>query len=145
MKNTQKMTALALGLLLGATAYGLYVTGETANAPVAPRTLKYGAAAQAPIVDQTPLQTAQRLAKMPISGEELPFAQEALRLADHEMDLAFGAGGGGGGREGGGAEREENKKKRGRERRKKRGGGGGEGEGAKKKKGAAKEKKAIGE
>ena len=91
MKNTQKMTAVALGLLLGATAYGLYLTGETANAPVAPRTLKYGAAAQAPLVDQTPLQTAQRLAKMPISGEELPFAQEALRLADHEMDLAFAA------------------------------------------------------
>jgi small-conductance mechanosensitive channel len=91
MKNTQKMTAVALGLLLGATAYGLYVTGETANAPVAPRTLKYGAAAQAPIVDQTPLLTAQRLAKMPTSGEELPFAQEALRLADHEMDLAFAA------------------------------------------------------
>src|SRR3982074_3065533 len=91
MKNTQKMTAVALGLLLGATAYGLYLTGETANAPVAPRTLKYGAAAQAPIVDQTPLLTAQRLAKMPTSGEELPFAQEALRLADHEMDLAFAA------------------------------------------------------
>src|SRR4030088_3460474 len=91
MKNTQKMTAVALGLLLGTTAYGLYRTGETANAPVAPRTLKYGAAAQAPLVDQTPLQTAQRLAKMPNSGEELPFAQEALRLADHEMDLAFAA------------------------------------------------------
>jgi small-conductance mechanosensitive channel len=88
MKNTQKTAAVALGLLLGATAYGLYRTGETANAP---RTLKYGAAAQAPIVDQTPLLTAQRLAKMPTSAEELPFAQEALRLADKEMDLAFAA------------------------------------------------------
>jgi len=44
-----------------------------------------------PIVDQTPLLTAQRLAQMPTTAEELPFAQEALRLGDHDMDLAFAA------------------------------------------------------
>src|SRR5260370_29449450 len=51
----------------------------------------YGGAAQAPIVDQSPLLTAQRLAQMPTSAEEQPFAEEALRLGDHEMDLAFAA------------------------------------------------------
>src|SRR6266481_4088773 len=90
MQNTQKTAAVVLALLLGATAYGLYRTGETANAPAAPGK-KYGAATQAPLVDQSPLLTAQRLAKMPTSAEELPFAQEALRLADKEMDLAFAA------------------------------------------------------
>jgi small-conductance mechanosensitive channel len=90
MQNTQKTAAVALALLLGATAYGLYRTGETANAPATPGK-KYRAATQAPLVDQSPLLTAQRLAKMPTSAEELPFAQEALRLADKEMDLAFAA------------------------------------------------------
>jgi hypothetical protein len=28
---------------------------------------------------------------MPTTAEELPFAQEALRIADHEMDLAYAA------------------------------------------------------
>jgi len=42
-------------------------------------------------VDQTPLLTAQRLAQLPTSAEELPFAEEALRLGDHDMDLAFAA------------------------------------------------------
>src|SRR2546421_998487 len=52
---------------------------------------QYGGPAQAPIVDQSPLLTAQRLAQMPTSTEEQPFAEEALRLGDHEMDLAFAA------------------------------------------------------
>src|SRR5262249_14403729 len=42
-----------------------------------------------PLVDQSALLTAQRLVRMPTSADEQPFAQEALRLADKEMDLAF--------------------------------------------------------
>ena len=91
MKSRRKIIAMIVVLLLGATMYGLYRTGQPANAPVAPDRTKYGGAAPAPIVDQTPLLTAQRLAKMALSAEELPFAQEALRLGDQEMDLAFAA------------------------------------------------------
>src|SRR6266513_2694411 len=91
MKSRQKIIAMIVVLLLGATMYGLYRTGQPANAPVAPDRTKYGGAAPAPIVDQTPLLTAQRLAKMALSAEELPFAQEALRLGDQEMDLGFAA------------------------------------------------------
>src|SRR5437016_13002027 len=91
MKTTKKFIAIILVLLLGVTVYGLYRTGQLANAPVTPDNTKYGGAAPAPIVDQTPLLTAQRLAKMALSAEELPFAQEALRLGDQEMDLAFAA------------------------------------------------------
>src|SRR5256885_16275794 len=97
MKSRRKIIAMIVVLLLGATMYGLYRTGQPANAPVAPDRTKYGGAAPAPIVDQTPLLTAQRLAKMALSAEELPFAQEALRLGDQGMELGFAAAGGEGG------------------------------------------------
>lgn len=43
------------------------------------------------LVDQQPLITAQRLAALATAPEEREFAQNALRLADHEVDLAFAA------------------------------------------------------
>src|SRR5216684_2600531 len=91
MKTKRKIAAIVLLALLGAGAYGLFLTGQPASAPTINTEVAYGGAAQGPIVDQTPLLTAQRLAQMPTSGEELPFAQEALRLGDHDMDLAFAA------------------------------------------------------
>jgi small-conductance mechanosensitive channel len=48
-------------------------------------------AAHGSAIDQTPLYTARRLAQMSTSADELPLAQEALRLGDREMDLAFAA------------------------------------------------------
>jgi small-conductance mechanosensitive channel len=91
MKATHKIAAIVLVALLGAVAYGLFRTGQPASAPASSSTPAPGTAAQAPIVDQTPLLTARRLVQMPTSVEEKPFAEEALRLADHEMDLAFAA------------------------------------------------------
>jgi small-conductance mechanosensitive channel len=91
MKTTQKIAALALVALLGAVGYGLFRTGQPANAPATNTKATFGGAAQPPMVDQTPLLTAQHLAQMPTSTEEQPFAEEALRLGDHEMDLAFAA------------------------------------------------------
>ncbi|SFR97147.1 Small-conductance mechanosensitive channel [Granulicella pectinivorans] len=41
------------------------------------------------VVDQSPWQTAQTLASLAVSREEKTFAQEAERLADHEVDQAF--------------------------------------------------------
>ena len=41
------------------------------------------------LVDQSPLQTAHVMAALAASTEEQHFAQEALRLGDHEVDLAF--------------------------------------------------------
>src|SRR5713226_4730193 len=91
MKTTQKIAAIVLVLLLGAVAYGLFRTGQPAGARATSTKPASGTAAQAPMVDQTPLLTAQRLVQMPTSAEEQPFAEEALRLGDHEMDLAFAA------------------------------------------------------
>ncbi len=91
MKTTQKIAAIVLLALLGAVAYGLFRTGHPAKAPATNTKTTYGGPAQAPIVDQSPLLTAQRLAQMRTSAEEKPFAEEALGLGDHEMDLAFAA------------------------------------------------------
>src|SRR3984893_14039203 len=89
MKMKRKIAAVVLLALLGAVAYGLFRTGQPGS--VISTQTAYGGPGQAPIVDQTPLLTAQRLAQMPTSTAEQPFAEEALRLGDHEMDLAFAA------------------------------------------------------
>jgi small-conductance mechanosensitive channel len=91
MKTTQKLAAIALALLLGGTIYGLLRTGQPATTTTTSGKGNNATVGQAPLVDQTPLETAQRLAKMATSEEELPFAKEALRLGDQEMDLAFAA------------------------------------------------------
>src|ERR1700720_2480191 len=91
MKTKRKIAAIVLIALLGAVAYGLFRTGQPASAPAVNAKASYGVAAQGPIVDATPLLTAQRLAQMPTTAEELPFAEEALRLGDHDMDLTFAA------------------------------------------------------
>jgi small-conductance mechanosensitive channel len=42
-----------------------------------------------PLVDQRPLQEAQALAALAMDKRETGFAQQAVRLADHEVDLAY--------------------------------------------------------
>src|SRR5882724_1730380 len=91
MKTKRKIAAIVLLALLGAVAYGLFRTGQPASAPTINTEAAYGGAAQGPIVDQTPLLTAFLFEQMATTGEELPFAQEALRLGDHDMYLAFAA------------------------------------------------------
>jgi small-conductance mechanosensitive channel len=58
-----------------------FLHGQKAGWNAAPRS--YG------IVDQRPWQTAKTLAALAVSAEELAFAREAERLADHEVDQAF--------------------------------------------------------
>ena len=89
MRLKQRAVAIVLMLLLGAAVYALVRTREVVSNPEAPKAS--ATAEQAPLVDQTPLLTAQQFAKMPTSDEEKPFAEEALRLGDQEMDLAFAA------------------------------------------------------
>jgi small-conductance mechanosensitive channel len=91
MKKTQKIAAAVLVLLLGGTIYELLRTEPPAATLATNGKGNHAAVARAPLVDKSPLETAQRLGQMPTSPEELPFAQEALRLGDKEMDLAFAA------------------------------------------------------
>jgi small-conductance mechanosensitive channel len=86
MKWLQWGTTLGLlAIVLGAgTAY--YATRETSR----PRAKNAASdAAQTPLVDERPLPTARALAALAITPEEQRLAEEAVRIADHEVDLAF--------------------------------------------------------
>jgi len=83
----QRIAAIVVFVLLCTTGYALLRTRQ-APPSLLPNT---GPVAEQEIVDQRPLQTAQQFAKMATSAEEKPFAEEALKLGDHEMDLAFAA------------------------------------------------------
>jgi small-conductance mechanosensitive channel len=90
MKTTKKVATITLIIFLTVIAYGLFRTsGSTTTSQLAPAGDN---TVLGPAIDQTPLHTAQRFAHMSTSADELPFAQEALRLGDREMDLAFAAG-----------------------------------------------------
>jgi small-conductance mechanosensitive channel len=91
MKPRQRYAAMILFLLLCATVYALVRTRTAAPTLVSPNTTQGPNSAQPELVDQSPLQTAQQFAKMATTAEEKPFAEEALSLGDHEMDLAFAA------------------------------------------------------
>jgi small-conductance mechanosensitive channel len=98
MKTFHRIAGVVLVLLLIAAAYGIVRTeppapslpGRTAVLTVAPAGSLAIPLAQ-PVVDQTPLKIAQQLAPLVNLPEERPLAEEALRLSDHEVDIAFTA------------------------------------------------------
>ena len=87
MKPIQKIAAVVLLALVAATIYILWHT----NQPTGVLTARFIPGIQTQQVDQTPLLMVEQLANLPIIADETPFAQEAHRLADQEMDLAFAA------------------------------------------------------
>lgn len=86
MRPMQKILAVVLVLLLAVTVYLLIQTAQPPNAPST-----RNATGATPTVDKTPILTALKLAKMPLSEDEKPFAQAALETADHYMDVAYAA------------------------------------------------------
>lgn len=86
MRSKQGLAAIILLVLLLAAAAGVVLTRRAANQLQQPLGR---AGAQGQVVDQSPLAAAQQLARLNTSLEELPHAQEALRLADYEVDVAF--------------------------------------------------------
>jgi small-conductance mechanosensitive channel len=91
MNSTRKLLAIVLVLLLGTTVYGLFRTAKPSEASATSGKGTHAATSRAPLVDQSPLKTAQQLAQLANTPEERPLAEEALRLGDHEVDLAFAA------------------------------------------------------
>src|ERR1700756_2777728 len=91
MNKTKQIATIVLTILLGTIAYGLFRTGRSMTTSQVIPGGERSEAAHGSVIDQTTLYTARRLAQMPTSGDELPLAQEALRLGDREMDLAFAA------------------------------------------------------
>ena len=82
---TEKILCAALGLLLLVAGFAWWKT-----APPALQTKRPNAAiTSTDLVDQSTYTTAQRLAQLAVAPEEQSFSQSAVRIADHELDLAF--------------------------------------------------------
>ena len=93
MKSKRTIAGVLTVLSLVAAGYGILRTrppaSPAADDPLSTTSLTTTNSQGQPLVDQSALATAQRLAKTPTTPAEQPFAQEALRLGDKEMDLAF--------------------------------------------------------
>jgi small-conductance mechanosensitive channel len=93
MRKGTETGLAALLLLLIAAGVGLFWTSDwRAPATSAPEDAAAKAEqAAAALVDQRPLQDAQKLAPLATIPDELALVQQALRVADQEVDLAFDA------------------------------------------------------
>jgi hypothetical protein len=78
------VTLLTLVIVAAVVAY--FATSP--NDALAPAKLKRGSD-QAPLVDQGPLQAARTCARSATTSDEVDYGNEALRLADRSVDLAF--------------------------------------------------------
>jgi hypothetical protein len=88
MKIKANIALLALVAALAVVGYGVYKTELPSTTPV--RSTGRRNPADRPIaVDQTSLINAEQLVRLPTTPDERSVAQDALRLADQEMDLAF--------------------------------------------------------
>ena len=93
MRALQKTAAGVLAIALVATLYGIWATYQ----PPPPELGKQESAARPAttdatgIIDERTLRRAQRLSSLANTPEELPYAQSATQLADHELDVAFAA------------------------------------------------------
>ncbi|MGB2625366.1 MAG: mechanosensitive ion channel domain-containing protein [Candidatus Acidiferrum sp.] len=90
MRKIQEIAAVILLVLIGLTLYAFWQSRPT----LAPQSLKgeeelTQERPASSLVDQSPLKTAQLLAQFATTPEQRTLAQQALRLADFEVDLAF--------------------------------------------------------
>ena len=95
MKLRQWITAIVLLLLVAAAIVGvvwtraLPATEETAATPGKGAPGRRQPVAQHPLVDERPVQTAKRMAALAATPDEQALAHEAVKVGDHEVDLAF--------------------------------------------------------
>lgn len=88
MKHIRQNTAfVAIVAVLLAVAYGIHRTDGAGSA--APADTRRSLSNREIVVDQSSLGTAEQLVHMPTTADERTFAEDALRTADNEMDLAF--------------------------------------------------------
>ncbi len=85
MSALQRITTTVLTVLLAAALYGLWSTRE----PATPAPAVAAANSPVPVIDESTLVSAQRLARMANTPEEQPLADSAIQTANHELDLAF--------------------------------------------------------
>ena len=83
--------AVLLALLVLCLAFAWLTRGSMAHLPflAGQGVARSHAASMAGPVDQSPWQTAQALSSLAVTAEEMEYAHESERLADHEVDQAF--------------------------------------------------------
>jgi small-conductance mechanosensitive channel len=69
-------------------AFGVYRTGRP-DPTLPTRSTRRPLGDRSIVVDQSSLIRAEQLVRLPTTADERPFAEDALRIADQEMDLAF--------------------------------------------------------
>ncbi|HEV2386126.1 MAG TPA: mechanosensitive ion channel domain-containing protein [Candidatus Acidoferrales bacterium] len=89
LKRPRWTTSTVLATLVALTIAALVLT-RNASTPL-PLTRRPQAPAASPLVDESPLTTAQNLAQSATTPDEQAMSQEALRLGDQVVDLNFAA------------------------------------------------------
>ncbi len=85
MKSTQFLTVAGLLALVLAAVVAAFMTRDAA----VQETTKDSRTHLTPLVDERPMKTATATAKLAPTWDEMRFANQILRAADHEVDLAF--------------------------------------------------------
>jgi small-conductance mechanosensitive channel len=91
MKSAHKIATFAVLVLLVATGYGLFRTRGQPDTSAMSGSSTDRERQSGSGVDQSTFWTARWLAQMPTTVEERQVAEDALHLADKDMDLAFAA------------------------------------------------------
>jgi len=89
MKASQKAALAGLVTIAAAAIVGLILTGSPPGPTAPSKGQRAPAADQGPVIDEQILEGAQKLAVLAATREEQEQARDAVRLADHEVDLAF--------------------------------------------------------
>ena len=87
--SARNVTLIGLAALLIAALIGFALTRQTASPVPTKQTAGKTEPEPAKLVDQSPLETAHNLANIASTAEEQKLAAEAVRIADHEVDIAF--------------------------------------------------------
>ncbi len=87
--STRNLTLFGLTALLIAALIGFTLTRQTASPGKSKQSAGQTEPGQAKLVDQSPLETAHNLSSVASTAEEQKLAAEAVRIADHEVDIAF--------------------------------------------------------
>jgi len=91
MNRSEKTVLAVLSVLLIVALGAVVYTREWSNYQEELHRIERTNTESSQLVDTHPLDTAQQLAPVAVTPEEKGFAQEALRLGDHSVDLAFAA------------------------------------------------------
>ncbi len=91
MKSHEKKILSGLLVLLVLALGAVIVTRDWTNDLGRLRAMRSASRRAANSVDMRPLETAQQLAQLAVTHAEQDYAQQALRIADRSVDLAFAA------------------------------------------------------